>query len=152
MCKKNILYTGPIRAAKAGKKSLVPARRAQRTNQGRTPLICMVLLESPFVSPISSLSDPTTSTFLSLLVAGWLVYKNTVVKYDTRSTLKRSHIQGADNKLGQFLSKDIYATANHRNCLPHSLESCLSLGWCNVNRPSQAKKYAGRAPNSLKVC
>ncbi len=23
-------------------------------------------------------------------------------------------IQGADNKLGQFLSQDIYATANHR--------------------------------------
>jgi hypothetical protein len=32
-------------------------------------------------------------------------------------------IQGADNKLGQFLSLDIYATANHRNCLQHSLES-----------------------------
>ncbi len=26
-----------------------------------------------------------------------------------------SKIQGADNKLGQFLSQDIYATANHRN-------------------------------------
>ncbi len=36
-------------------------------------------------------------------------------------------IQGADNKLGQFLIQDIYATANHRNCLRHSLESCLSL-------------------------
>jgi hypothetical protein len=32
-------------------------------------------------------------------------------------------LQGADNKLGQFLSQDIYATANHRNCLQHSLES-----------------------------
>jgi hypothetical protein len=36
-------------------------------------------------------------------------------------------IQGADNKLGQFLSPDIWATANHRNCLRHSLESCESL-------------------------
>ncbi len=37
------------------------------------------------------------------------------------------YLQGADNKLGQFLSQDIYATANHRNCLRHSLESCPSL-------------------------
>ncbi len=36
-------------------------------------------------------------------------------------------IQGADNKLGQFLIQDIYATANHRNCLRYSLESCPSL-------------------------
>jgi hypothetical protein len=35
-----------------------------------------------------------------------------------------SVIQGADDKLGQFLSQDIWATANHRNCLKHSLESC----------------------------
>jgi hypothetical protein len=37
------------------------------------------------------------------------------------------YIQGADNKLGHFLSQDIYATANHRNYLRHSLESCPSL-------------------------
>jgi hypothetical protein len=36
-------------------------------------------------------------------------------------------IQGADNKLGQFLNQDIYGTANHRNNLRHSLESCRSL-------------------------
>jgi len=43
------------------------------------------------------------------------------------SCLKSSDVQGADNKLGQFLIQDIYATANHRNCLRHSLESCPSL-------------------------
>jgi hypothetical protein len=54
---------------------------------------------------------------------------------------KSEHIiQGADNKLGQFFIQDIYATANHRNCLRHSLESCPSLVWCNVNRPSLALK------------
>jgi hypothetical protein len=37
------------------------------------------------------------------------------------------HVQGADNKLGQFLIQDIYAMANHRNCLRHLLESCPSL-------------------------
>ncbi len=37
---KNIFCTGPTRAAKAEQKSLVPARQAQRTNQGRTPFIC----------------------------------------------------------------------------------------------------------------
>ncbi len=36
-------------------------------------------------------------------------------------------VQGADNKLGQFLSPDIWATANHRNCLRDSFESCESL-------------------------
>jgi hypothetical protein len=38
-----------------------------------------------------------------------------------------SKIQGADNKLGQFLSQDILASANHINCVQHSLESYPSL-------------------------
>jgi hypothetical protein len=42
---KTIFCTGPTRAAKAGQKSLVPARRAQRTNQGRNPLYSF---QSPF--------------------------------------------------------------------------------------------------------
>ncbi len=36
---KNILYW-PTIAAKAEQKSLVPARQAQQTKQGRTPFIC----------------------------------------------------------------------------------------------------------------
>jgi hypothetical protein len=36
-------------------------------------------------------------------------------------------LQGADDKLGQFLVQDIEAWANHRNILRHSLESCPSL-------------------------
>jgi hypothetical protein len=40
---------------------------------------------------------------------------------------KIKNIQGADNKLGQFLIQDIYATVNHSNCLGHSLERCPSL-------------------------
>jgi hypothetical protein len=47
-----------------------------------------------------------------------------------------SHIQGADDKLGQFLDQDIEASANHRNVLQHSLESCPSLVSFNVNKPS----------------
>jgi hypothetical protein len=35
-----IFCTGPARAVKAEQKSLVPARQAQRSNQGRTPFIC----------------------------------------------------------------------------------------------------------------
>ena len=34
---------------------------------------------------------------------------------------------GVGDKLGKFFSQDIYATANYRNCLRHSLESCPSL-------------------------
>jgi hypothetical protein len=37
---KKIFWTGPTRAAEAGKKHIVPSRQAQRTNQGRTPFIC----------------------------------------------------------------------------------------------------------------
>jgi hypothetical protein len=45
-------------------------------------------------------------------------------------------IQGADNKLGQFLGQNIEATANHRNVLQHSLESYSSLVSRNVSKPS----------------
>jgi hypothetical protein len=38
--RKNKVCTGPTRAAKAEQKSLVQARQAQRTNQGRVPFIC----------------------------------------------------------------------------------------------------------------
>jgi hypothetical protein len=37
MVRKIIFSTGPTRAAKAGQKSLVLARQAQRTNQERAP-------------------------------------------------------------------------------------------------------------------
>jgi hypothetical protein len=39
---KNIFYHGPTSAAKAEQKSLVPARQAQQTNQGRTLFICIL--------------------------------------------------------------------------------------------------------------
>jgi hypothetical protein len=45
-------------------------------------------------------------------------------------------VQGADDKLGQFLDQDIEASANHRNVLRHSLESCPSLVSFNVNKAS----------------
>jgi hypothetical protein len=35
-----IFCTGPTRAAKPEQRSLVPVRKAQRNNQGRTPFIC----------------------------------------------------------------------------------------------------------------
>ncbi len=38
--RKMIFCTGLTRAAKAGQKSIVPVRQAQRTNQGRAPVIC----------------------------------------------------------------------------------------------------------------
>ncbi len=45
-------------------------------------------------------------------------------------------LQGADDKLGQFLDQDFEASANHRNVLRHSLESCPSLVSPNVKKPS----------------
>jgi hypothetical protein len=43
-------------------------------------------------------------------------------------------IQGADDKLGQFLDQDIEASASHRNFLRHSLKSCSSLVSPNENK------------------
>jgi hypothetical protein len=58
--RKIIFCTGLTRAAKAGKKSIVPARRVQQTNQGRTPINCQVPIHLSFNSqqgpPLSSLS------------------------------------------------------------------------------------------------
>ncbi len=42
---KKIFCTGPTREAKAGQKSLIPARQTQRTRQGRT--LSFVLFKSP---------------------------------------------------------------------------------------------------------
>ncbi len=47
-----------------------------------------------------------------------------------------TNIQGADDKLGQFLDQDFEASANHTNVLRHSLESCPSLVSPNVKKPS----------------
>ncbi len=44
-------------------------------------------------------------------------------------------IQGADDKLGQFLDQDIEASASHRNVLRYFLKSCSSLVSPNVNKP-----------------
>jgi hypothetical protein len=45
-------------------------------------------------------------------------------------------LQGADDKLGQFLDQDIEALANHKNVLRHSFESCSSLVSPNLNKIS----------------
>ncbi len=76
--REKIFCTGPTRAAKAEQKSLVPALKAQQTNQEKTPLICplWVPIHLSFNSqqgpPLSSLSGWSISlagffsTFASL--------------------------------------------------------------------------------------
>ena len=61
--------------------------------------------------------------------------------YIKRSYLKRV-IQGADDKLGQFLAQDIEASASHRNFLQHSLKSCSSLVSPYVNKPLISTKMS----------
>jgi hypothetical protein len=56
--------------------------------------------------------------------ATYCLYNRIVYKY---LLLLLFLVQGADDKLGQFLDQDIEASANHRNVLRHSLESCPSL-------------------------
>jgi hypothetical protein len=65
--------------------------------------------------------------------------------------LKNTYIQGADDKLGQFLGQDIEASANHRNVLRHSLESYSSLVSCNVSKPSLVTKMCRQSTKLLQL-
>ncbi len=56
-------------------------------------------------------------------------------------------IQGADDKLGRFLDQDIEASANHRNVLRHSLESCPSLFNLMWTNHEYLQKNVGRIQN-----
>ncbi len=64
--RKKIFCIGPTRAATAGQKSLVPARQAQQTNQGRTHFIFIhwvpiyLSFNSQQGSPLSRISDALT--------------------------------------------------------------------------------------------
>ena len=60
-------------------------------------------------------------------------------------------IQGADDKLGQFLGQDIQASANHRNVLRHSLESYSSLVLRTVSKPSLITKICRQSTNLLQL-
>ena len=57
-------------------------------------------------------------------------------------------LQGADNKLGQFLGQDIEARANHRNVLRHSSESYSSLVSRNVSKPSLDTKICRQSQST----
>jgi hypothetical protein len=60
-------------------------------------------------------------------------------------------VQGADNKLGQFLDQDIEATANHRNVSRNSLESYSSLVSRNVSKPSLETKICRQSTKLLRL-
>jgi hypothetical protein len=61
------------------------------------------------------------------------------------------HLQGADNKLGQFLGQDIEASANHRNVLRHSLESYSSLVSRNISKTSLVTKICRQGTKLLQL-
>jgi hypothetical protein len=61
------------------------------------------------------------------------------------------HIQGADDKLGQFLNQDIEASASHRNVLRHFLESYTSLLSRNADKPSLIIKIWGQSTKLLQL-
>jgi hypothetical protein len=72
-------------------------------------------------------------TFLTLwVVSSTLLTHSFSIKYTDEKSV---NIQGADDKLGQFLDQDIEASASHRNVLRHFLKSCSSLVSPNVNKP-----------------
>ncbi len=66
-------------------------------------------------------------------------------------SLKNMLIQGADDKLGQFLGQDIEASANHRNVLRPSLESYSSLVSRNVSKPSLVTKICRQSTKLLQL-
>ena len=63
----------------------------------------------------------------------------------------KMYLQGADDKLGQFLDQDIEAWANHRNVLRHSLESYSSLVSHNVSKPSLDTKICRQSTILLQL-
>jgi hypothetical protein len=73
-----------------------------------------------------------------------------------RESRRGIKLQGADNKLGQFLGQDIEATANHRNVLRHSLKSYSSLVSRNVSKPKLDTKICRQSTKlqqlSKKLC
>jgi hypothetical protein len=75
---------------------------------------------------------------------------------ENRTNTKQQTIQGADDKLGQFLDQDIEASANHRNILRHSLESYPPLVSPNLNKLSIVTKICRQSTKlvqqSKKLC
>jgi hypothetical protein len=65
---------------------------------------------------------------------------NSCCSFSTYGTIQlieqNFYLQGADDKLGQFLDQDFESSANHKNVLRHSLESCPSLVSPNLKKPS----------------
>ncbi len=70
---KKIFCTGLTRAAKAGYKSLVPARRALRTNQGRAPFICALWVHIHL--SFNSQQGPSLSGLSGSSIQGYILYK-----------------------------------------------------------------------------
>jgi hypothetical protein len=66
-----IFCTGPTRAAKAEPKSLVPARQAQRTNQGRTPYSRTLRVLIISVSTAVSRGHPSLVSLVSTYRKGY---------------------------------------------------------------------------------
>ncbi len=60
-------------------------------------------------------------------------------------------LQGADNKLGQFLGQDFEASANHKNVLRHSLESYSSLVSRSVIKPSLVTEICRQSTKLLQL-
>jgi hypothetical protein len=63
----------------------------------------------------------------------------------------RIYLQGADDKLGQFLNQDIEASANHRNVLRHCLENYTSLLSRNADNPSPVMKICRLSTKLLQL-
>jgi hypothetical protein len=78
-----IFCTRPTRATKAGQKYLLPARRAQRTNQGRTLFICTPRVPFSTVSTVSR-GIPLYTLWCSLpaVLSVYLQTTACIVEYD----------------------------------------------------------------------
>jgi hypothetical protein len=106
---------------------------APRTHSdGPVSQTCLLrLLRRELLRAFATLDDSTPQRRISELrvwsYEPFIVFAPSSSGYTSGQNLEVLYIQGADNKLGQFLSQDILATADHRNCLRHSLERGPSL-------------------------
>ncbi len=117
--RKNLFCTRPTTATKAAQKSYVPARRAQRTNQGKTP--SFVLLESPFI-PLSTVSRGTPLGVSLVLLFSYFYHLH------CRYFLLRSSKLQVGNFTNLIFNGACY---DYYNCTQKNFRNaCYQVGFC----------------------
>ncbi len=118
---KIIFCTGLTRVAKEGSKSIVPARRTQWTNQGRTPIICRYSRSTPSCLSVNSQQRPPLSSLSG--------------RDPNKTTAKKEELQIVPNE------------PNKEGPLSYGFQESLFDPVSTVRRGHQSLVSLGRDPN-----